>query len=362
MFPIDFPREEEMKKLLALLIGICLTVPLADASAKAVKLGRGKTVSSGATGRVNGKTSMSETEKKCDSSCVTCDTKTGKCLDCPANMRLEDGKCYNICSGVTCISSNYSANVTDNGCCCEAITCPSGKRLLNGTCIDVCTGVKCATGYAAKASGNQCCCESNCGENQVYNPTIGKCVSMICPQGCSSMCATGCSACETGRYLSYSDGKCPLCSDKVSNCAACSSNGLLVTCTACADGYKLESGKCVASCPSSCSSCSSSSTCTGCNSGYYLSNGTCVACPANATCNGGTGTFTCNTGYTKSGSFCMVKTSNIKAGCNGTNKVPTVCPSGHIRTSKGCCKQGYTSETACLLCAVDELEATDDIY
>jgi len=189
-----------MKKLLALLIGVCLIVPVADASAKAVKLGRGKTVSSGLSGKVGGKTSIGETEKKCDPSCATCDPKTGKCLTCPANMRLEDGKCYNVCSGVSCISSNYTPNVTDKGCCCERITCPSGQRLSNGTCVNICSGVQCATGYIPTASGNQCCCESSCGTNKVYNTTIGKCVDMICPTGCAEMCVNGCSACETGRY------------------------------------------------------------------------------------------------------------------------------------------------------------------
>ncbi len=362
-----------MKKLLALLIGVCLIVPVADASAKAVKLGRGKTVSSGLSGKVGGKTSIGETEKKCDSSCATCDPKTGLCLTCPANMRLENGKCYNICSGVSCISSNYTPNVTDKGCCCERITCPSGQRLSNGTCVNICSGVQCATGYNPVASGNQCCCESSCGANKVYNPTIGKCVDMVCPSGCSSMCENGCSACETGHYLDYDNGKCPSCSDKIANCAKCTSKagmlsssggsvGTLVTCSACADGYTLENGVCVASCPSGCSSCSSSSTCTGCDSGYWLSNGTCFSCPDNATCAGGTASFTCNTGYKKAGSLCVKSTTNISLGtdgCDGTSSVPTICPANTTRTSRGCCPKNATSEMQCLLCATNALLDAD---
>lgn len=360
-----------MKKLLALLIGVCLIVPVADASAKAVKLGRGKTVSSGLSGKVGGKTSIGETEKKCDPSCATCDPKTGKCLTCPANMRLEDGKCYNVCSGVSCISSNYTPNVTDKGCCCERITCPSGQRLSNGTCVNICSGVQCATGYIPTASGNQCCCESSCGTNKVYNTTIGKCVDMICPTGCAEMCVNGCSACETGRYLDYDNGKCPLCSDKIANCAKCTSKagtliGTSVTCTACADGYTLSDGKCVASCPMGCSSCSSSTTCTACDSGYYLSNGTCVACPENATCAGGTDSFVCATGYRKGIAACTLRnlTLNTSDGCDGTNSIPTTCPSGTTRTSKGCCPSGVTitSSYQCYLCATTALAEDDNPY
>ena len=357
-----------MKKLLALLIGICLIVPAFDASAKAVKLGRGKTVTSNAGGRISGKTSIGETEKKCDSSCATCDKKTGKCLTCPTNMRLDNGKCYNVCSGVSCISSNYSPNVTDKGCCCERITCPSGQRLLNGTCINACSGVKCAAGYTPTASGNKCCCESSCGTGKVYNPTIGKCVDQICPSGCADMCVTGCNSCSTGYYLDYDNGRCPLCSDKIANCAKCTSkagatSGTSVTCTACADGYKLSGGKCVASCPTGCSSCSSSSTCTGCDSGYYLSSGSCLACPENATCKGGTETFICDSGYlkSKSGKFCTAfEKPNFGSGCSGNSDIPSVCPNGTTRTSRGCCPPNATNDYQCFKCAVTHDKVGDN--
>lgn len=348
-----------MKKLLALLIGVCLIVPVADASAKAVKLGRGKTVSSGLPGKIGGKTSIGETEKKCDSSCATCDKKTGQCLTCPTNMRLDNGKCYNVCSGVSCISSNYSPNVTNKGCCCERITCPSGQRLSNGTCVNVCSGVQCATNYIPTASGNKCCCESSCGTDKVYNPTIGKCVEKICPTGCANMCVTGCNSCSTGYYLDYDNGRCPLCSDKIANCAKCTSkagatSGTSVTCTACADGYELSGGKCVASCPTGCSSCSSSSTCTGCDSGYYLSSGSCLACPENATCKGGTETFICDSGFKKSGKFCtaLVLNKDLGDGCDGNSKIPSVCPNGTTRTSRGCCPSNATTHMQCYQCAV----------
>ena len=182
---------------------------------------------------------------------------------------------------------------------------------------------------------------------------------LSCPTGCADICKAGCSSCETGRYLDYDNGKCPLCSDKIANCAKCTSkagatSGTSVTCSACADGYELSGGKCVASCPTGCSSCSSSSTCTGCDSGYFLSNGTCFICPDNATCAGGTASFVCKTGYTKSEALktCSKRnfTLDISNGCNGTNSVPTVCPNGTTRTSRGCCPPNATKDFQCYLC------------
>ena len=46
---------------------------------------------------------------------------------------------------------------------------------------------------------------------------------------------------------------------------------------------------------------------TSCKSGYYMptnSQGDCVACPANATCSGGTALFSCNAGYYRNGTSC----------------------------------------------------------
>ena len=61
--------------------------------AKAVKLGRGATVTSNLAGQIGGKAEMS-TEKDCDPNCANCDKKTGTCLRCEENYYLYDNACH----------------------------------------------------------------------------------------------------------------------------------------------------------------------------------------------------------------------------------------------------------------------------
>lgn len=61
--------------------------------AKAVKLGRGATVTSGIAGQIGGKAEMS-TERECDPNCENCDKKTGECLRCKENYYLYDNACH----------------------------------------------------------------------------------------------------------------------------------------------------------------------------------------------------------------------------------------------------------------------------
>lgn len=312
--------------------------------AKAVKLGRGSAYSVAADAKINGSGAGGtiNTDKTCDSHCADCNTSTGNCNSCAEGYYLKNGKCGSCPANATC----------SNG---ETFICKDYYYKSGDSCQAICSGVSCKSGYKTAAATDSCCCEKDngCSALQVYNTTIKKCVDAVCPVGCLDSCINGCGSCESGRYLNYSNGYCPLCSSAIANCETCTSSALGPTCTACASGYSLSNGKCVAkTCPSNCATCSDG-VCTKCSSGYYLSSGSCVSCPLNATCTG-TSSFTCNSGYTKYNNTCRTDP------CDGTSITPAWCQDGLTRVEgKGCCQSGYTSTTQCLQCAVLERVAVD---
>ena len=273
-----------MKKYLLLLAGLMILAPNGPANAKAVKLGRGNAYSVAADTSLNtgaGSTKV-DTEKKCDSSCSTCDTTTGKCIGCPSGKRPDGSRCVDSCYNIVC-KSGYTTEVTSDGCCCVATSCPSGQRLENGKCVANCTGVTCKSGYTAVSNSTGCCCEEDtptCTAGKIYNTTIKKCVDAVCPIGCLDDCSKGCGSCESGRYLNYSDGLCPTCSSAIANCATCSGSTGGVTCKTCKSGYTLSAGKCVktavidqpvlvGNCPNGLQDCGSTGCCPTSNSCSY---------------------------------------------------------------------------------------------
>lgn len=260
--------------------------------AKAVKLGRGNAYSVAADTTVDtGKTEIAKPQ--CDSSCTTCDNATGKCLGCPSGKRPNANRCVDNCYNVVC-KSGYTTVNTAEGCCCEA--------------------------------------ESICGNGQIYNTTIGKCVDAVCPVGCLDDCSKGCGSCESGRYLNYSNGYCPTCSSAIANCATCTSSAAGPVCTSCESGYTLKDGQCVA-CPAgtysaagatSCTSCptgytsnAGSSSCTICASGYKSVNGHCVTCPA---------------GY-----YYSIEVNGESGGCRKTGSLPF----GALTNDSTQCRSGW---------------------
>ena len=365
-----------MKKLhfFILAIALCLASAAVQASnsllrdkeaftvAKAIKLGREK--------MAIGKNSIvlppprGEDEldlKDCDANCAegSCNRITGKCSKCISGRWLDKNLCWACPTYATCNGLDF--------------TCRTKYRKQSDRCVANCAGVSCKSGFVAVANSTGCCC--SCPSGQIYNTTIKKCVSATCPIGCTSSCANGCSACESGRYLDYSNGSCPTCTSKIANCARCSSSAAGVTCTACASGYRLSNGSCVANCTNvSCKSgfvatststgcccscpdgqiynttikkcvaavcpigCKDSCTngCGSCESGRYLdySNGSCPTCSSKirncATCSSsaaGVKCTACAYGYRVSNGTCV-------ANCTGVS-----CKSGYTATSTstGCC-------------------------
>ena len=294
--------------------------------AKAVKLGRGNAYSVAADTTVDtGKTEIAKPQ--CDSSCTTCDNATGKCLGCPSGKRPNANRCVDNCYNVVC-KSGYTTVNTAEGCCCEA--------------------------------------ESICGNGQIYNTTIGKCVDAVCPVGCLDDCSKGCGSCESGRYLNYSNGYCPTCSSAIANCATCTSSAAGPVCTSCESGYTLKDGQCVkAECGDGqlkiggkCVECINGANITcgsGAYSSYYrISNGTCCKLPTG--CTGATNfdlsCTSCKAGYTL-GSDGMCKSTGLKVcsvgcqTCNTSTGKCSACKSGYTLKTDGTCFKQLVVDTGC---------------
>ena len=239
-----------MKQYLLLLAGLMILAPYGQADAKAVKLGRGNAYSVAADTNLNtgAGSAKVDTEKKCDSSCSSCDTTTGKCIGCPSGKRPDGSRCVDSCYNVVC-KSGYTTVNTAEGCCCVATSCPSGQRLENGKCVANCTGVTCKSGYKAVSNSTGCCCEADtptCSAAQVYHPTLKKCVAKVCPANCADMCSKGyCTSCKAG-YTLGSDGMCKSTGLKVCSVGCQTCNTSTGKCSVCKSGYDLKNGNCYA--------------------------------------------------------------------------------------------------------------------
>ena len=239
-----------MKQYLLLLAGLMILAPYGQADAKAVKLGRGNAYSVAADTNLNtgAGSAKVDTEKKCDSSCSSCDTTTGKCIGCPSGKRPDGSRCVDSCYNVVC-KSGYTTVNTAEGCCCVATSCPSGQRLENGKCVANCTGVTCKSGYKAVSNSTGCCCEADtptCSAAQVYHPILKKCVAAVCPANCADMCSKGyCASCKAG-YTLGSDGMCKSTGLKVCSVGCQTCNTSTGKCSACKSGYDLKNGNCYA--------------------------------------------------------------------------------------------------------------------
>lgn len=159
-----------MKKILAVMLAMVVLCPHGT-QAKAVKLGRGQTVSVSAAGHIGGKAQM-QTEKSCDPECLECDKRTGICGLCPTDKWIYQGKCMMCPAHATCngktftCAAGYYATATE--CLpCSAIT-PNCKTCTAHTCLS------CETDYILK--DNQCFARKTCTENcKTCDETTGVC-------------------------------------------------------------------------------------------------------------------------------------------------------------------------------------------
>ncbi len=410
-----------MKKLLtclAVLLSVCAfdaaaenQKPLFDQDnsftiAKAVKLGRGKSSAYNMGANLNtGSGTQMDTSKKCDSSCSTCDTTTGKCTGCQTNYIPNGSGCSKCPTGTfasagdtVCSKCTSPSNGTCNGCyppgeridcydltCddgyiqdgdgCMEVTCGDYQRRIGTTCVDNCDGVKCASGYTATPTTGGCCCQidTTCETGYAYNTTYQGCIksTYTCNIGCDVFgCGIGSTLKPATGYYIKADGTCPACSTAITGCAECSLSklGAMPTCTKCNDGYTLSGGRCTMAIT------------TSCDAGYYLKNGTCVACSLGTYSLGGTAT-SCTTNttiencvkYNTTSDTCATCASGYevlgvgkKCGGSAIYELAKTCPSNTQDCgSTGCCPTTntcsyYASKTtleACFLLNTDALLA-----
>ena len=327
-----------MKKCILIIGAVLCLFAQNQAEAKAFKLGRDTPTISATQGKVTPR----PTTDNCSTNCVKClnkrclSCKSGyllqnfHCKPCPANgtctgtgtfsckegYRKVKTECVSNCTGVRCVSG-ATAVVQNNGCCCKktqspscptncikctdqgvCTQCSSKYRLSSGVCVANCTGVSCIANATSYATDTGCCCKAaltgkSCGNFEVYNEVIGKCVNAVCPNHCADMCSKGyCSTCSSGYYLDYTSGMCPSCSSAIANCSQCTSSKTGVVCQRCTNGEKPVGGQC---------------------RGTSSSHGPCV---------------------------------------NGT---PTYCGPGFILEKNGCCPIKNNNGAACFQCVKDDV-------
>ncbi len=245
-----------MKKHLLLLAGLLILAPNGPADAKAVKLGRGSAYSVAADAKINtGAGAQMDTTKKCDSSCTTCDTTTGKCIGCPSGKRPDAARCVDNCYNVTC-KDGYTTKVTSDGCCCESTTptCTAGTYLSGSSCLS------CFAGTYSAAGATSC---TKCRAGTYSAAGASSCTT--CPAGTySGMGASACAKCSAGTYSKAGSSGCLTCAAGTYSAAGAS------VCTTCPAEYTSIEG---------------ASSCTLCAPGYAMQNGICkkisYPCPAN---------------------------------------------------------------------------------
>lgn len=140
--------------------------------AKAVKLGRGATVTSGIAGQIGGKAEMS-TERECDPNCENCDKKTGECLRCKENYYLYDNACHDCPQYAKCDGT-------------PAFTCPVPEYFKEGflchkcadliphcvACVNETKCTACEAPYVLSDDGTACVEPPTCAGTVAKDETV----------------------------------------------------------------------------------------------------------------------------------------------------------------------------------------------
>lgn len=191
----------------------------------------------------------------CKTGCKKCGSTSTSCTECYSGYRLVNGVCYK-CSYSTAAACQAGVNN------CKSCSAYGTGCYLCSTCND---------GYGWEMARSY--------SGDYINPTQHTvCYSCYRPHCilCGGDQGVGvCTKCESGYYATGYNGN--------DSCRICPANG---TCTDginlnCNKGYYKSgssySGYSCYSCPSNCTECSSASVCTACADGYELSGGKCVA-------------------------------------------------------------------------------------
>lgn len=135
------------------------------------------------------------------------------------------------------------------------------------TCFNFSSCAQCKKDYFYNTAINQCVLNITCGNNQVLENGVCKCV------GGSYEIGTGCGYCQQGTFYNSNLKTCASC---VTNCLACSNNTF---CTTCLPNYSFNStlGYCAPKCGQN--EAVVNGTC-DCIASYHKINGVCSTCPS----------------------------------------------------------------------------------
>ncbi|KAH0576117.1 Cysteine-rich membrane protein 1 [Spironucleus salmonicida] len=267
----------------------------------------------------------------CKSQCATCTGDTAEaatCLTCADGQYLSRGTCANCDSKcATCTGSGDSACQTCNN-----------ENVLNGSSCTACT-----------TSQTTACTCSNAKNCSLCDFTMTKC--SICINDYDPIGTTPCEKCQPKFFedTSATPNKCTACP---ANCTICSSDSV---CTACEDGFSLETNNCVACKEANCKTCSASKDkCTACKTGFIMENQKCLACPSDcANCEGDKTTCKiCKDGFLMQDGTCTKCDGNMTEKCTCGDAVNCVtCSRGDSKVC-GDCIPGYNkgTERTCTIC------------
>lgn len=301
------------------------------------------------------------------------------CIICEAGHKCSDGINKEICSagyyqnltGQTsckaCLTSNGNYSAQGATSC---LSCTQGQYAIDknndwdtdgtgryGTGCATCPkGWYCPDGKIPKPCNTSSNQYSQEGATACSNCSIGYYATNDSSAQGANILGTKCTGCPKG----YA---CPGASQTLKGCGAgyYQDTTIQSTCKTCSGGYYStgSANTSCSACNSACAICAgSSTTCSSCKSGYYLSSSSCIACPANATCSGGTSTFSCDTYFSKQDSACVrtscpsgqylssstCKSCPSNATCNG---VTFSCNSGYTSNGSGCDKNCYYQNIKC---------------
>ncbi|XP_012928771.1 extracellular matrix protein FRAS1 isoform X2 [Heterocephalus glaber] len=201
----------------------------------------------------------------CDQSCKSCGPNSPRCLTCPENMVLYDGKCISECPGGYYADAAGRCKVCHDSCAsCAGPTsshctaCIHPQALQQGHCLPICgEGFYTDRGVctACHASCQTCVGPEPSHCTECKNPEAGLQVGQLL--GTSVPSGECLSQCRAQFYLE-STGLCEACHQSCLGCAGKNPHD----CTACHPSHMLLDGQCLSQCPE----------------GYFNQEGGCTEC------------------------------------------------------------------------------------
>ncbi|ELP94370.1 hypothetical protein EIN_401330 [Entamoeba invadens IP1] len=339
--------------------------------------------------------------RKCDTTCVTCNSTNGYCTSCQIGYATNNKVCTMCAVGYyehnnackQCENGTHSSTGGSTACTpcqggyysligySECVHCADASVLAvkGGQYANAATnGCKlCAAGTYSEHNATSC---TSCGDDtyskegatrckaclsvcNTCDKTTGECLT--CYSGYQLNASQSCEICQRGTH-SYGT-KCDDCEEMKyqseegqSVCLACSTNCYIDgSCTLCHDGYYSTggTGSCKP-CPVICDNCiRESGVCSSCSSGFKKVGGECTSCASNGNCN------TCDSDENESNRVCVECAENYYLNdednsCNLCNTIDPNCVKCS-RNAKVCvaCKDDFVTDgTSCYKCGASEVK------